>query len=175
MKFGVPNGTRLGRPEAGGRGQGCEQIGMVGGREYQGSGFFQHSIFFRSPLAPGVARRRSSASRPVAHLLLCTLPVPLAIFSGFRIPSPFHALTLPGQDWTRVCCLGMCLAEPGPIGLGLATFHRETLKDVRPEGVLSERGWWLLPLLEPGSNFWTLWGHLSDLWFFPVPHPTALL
>lgn len=106
MKFGVPNGTRLGRPEAGGRGQGCEQIGMVGGREYQGSGFFQHSIFFRSPLAPGVARRRSSASRPVAHLLLCTLPVPLAIFSGSPTAPPSLCHSCEPQ-WPLCCSLKM--------------------------------------------------------------------
>ena len=58
-----------------------------------------------------------------AHLSQRTLPVPLAMFSDSPMPSPFCALALPGQDWACVYCLGMCLAEAGPIGLGLATLQ----------------------------------------------------
>ena len=57
MKLGVPSGSRLGRQEPGARGQGCGQIGRVGGREHQVSGFSQQSILGRSAPASGVAGR----------------------------------------------------------------------------------------------------------------------
>lgn len=42
-------------------------------------------------------------------------PEPLATFSGSHILTSFYALKLPGQDWACVSCLGMCLAEEGPV------------------------------------------------------------
>lgn len=50
-----------------------------------------------------------------AHLQLCRLLVPLAMFLAPTY-SPLCVVTLTGQDWACVCCLGMCLAEAGPIG-----------------------------------------------------------
>lgn len=99
-----------------------------------------------------------------------TLGAPGYIF-GAHTPSPLHGVTLTGQDWACVCCLGMCLAEAGPIGPRLGWIPEKTKEreDVRPERALSERKRVMaLPRpcndkegdkeWEPGSKFWFLWG-----------------